>query len=747
MSGRRGLVSGAAPREDKWYLGGGNRLLWAPPFPVWLQEPGYWDPAHYYNVELSPLFTWTLLDDEGIPIPLVQHSRDWTPARLRSLFRPASARQGIEIFEEKSLLPHDVAACTVTIRNLRRVRRRLHVVFWTGQERTPEGRIVEDVEMLDGAAAFTCRLKPDRRPEIPIGCAFGLDRTPRSWAAQSSEPTALQPHWHLSPFPDLFAGGRLPCSLSLPPSNSRSQLFIALHHRVLLGASGSAAVSAGFAAAGSPAEARDALRSLRGPAPVRRSTLSWESALRQVPRFGCSNPHLTAAWRHRWYGLRLNTQRGGEGNYRHPFVCEGPGYFRAPISYSAPCQMLETRWMHEPELARGILRTFLDHQREDGGLRGFIDVDHHRQEMFYHANWGWGLLGVHVLHPDRSFLDEVYPGLAAYARYFDRERDEEVCGMYDIDNHMETGQEYMSRYMAVDPGADAQHWGSAFRLKGVDVTVYLYELKRVLARVARIIGREDEGALWDIEANRIREAVRSAMWDPDRGMFSDVDPSTGRRTGVKAAVCFYPYFTDIVDESHLPGLEAHLFNPDEFWTPFPIPTTAVDDPSFSAAAHWKGERKLCAWNGRVWPMTNSHIAEAVARSAIRFRHPGLRLRAAEFMSRSIRMMFHEGDPARPNSFEHYHPFTGAPSAYRGIDDYQHSWIADLIASYVCGLRPAEDHLVVDPFPFGLSSAEIAGATVRGRSVGVRIDRTGYAVTVDGRTRVRQRLGRESILDI
>src|SRR2546429_4324554 len=31
------------------------------------------------------------------------------------------------------------------------------------------------------------------------------------------------------------------------------------------------------------------------------------------------------------------------------------------------------------------------------------------------------------------------------------------------------------------------------------------------------------------------------------------------------------------------------------------------------SAEWKGKRHNCPWNGRVWPMTNSHIIEALAR--------------------------------------------------------------------------------------------------------------------------------------
>jgi len=53
---------------------------------------------------------------------------------------------------------------------------------------------------------------------------------------------------------------------------------------------------------------------------------------------------------------------------------------------------------------------------------------------------------------------------------------------------------------------------------------------------------------------------------------------------VKAAVCFYPYATDVTDASHTAGLARHLFNPREFWTPYPVPSSSADDPLFNADA-------------------------------------------------------------------------------------------------------------------------------------------------------------------
>jgi hypothetical protein len=196
-------------------------------------------------------------------------------------------------------------------------------------------------------------------------------------------------------------------------------------------------------------------------------------------------------------------------------------------------------------------------------------------------------------------------------------------------------------------------------------------------------------------------------------------------------VCFYPLLTDLLDQTHVRRPMAHLDDPAEFATPFPVPSSSVDDPLFDPDAEWKGKRHNCPWNGRVWPMTNSHVIEGLLRQWRR----GRRLvgpAAARILTRTVRMMFHDGDPARPNCYEHYHPVTGRASVYRGIDDYQHSWILDLLIRGVAGLDVDQRGLALDPLPVDVEWVTLDDLVLRGRRVAV--ERRGEVMTlrVDGR---------------
>jgi hypothetical protein len=729
-------------RSDKHYIGGGNRLLWAPPFPLFADVPGFWDEAHFYNFELRPLFTWTLLEENGREIPLRFISRRWDPSALVQTYAGSSPRGALTVREYRSIAAPDVATSEVTVEFRGKGKLTIHFVAWTAQETRGAGGATE-AGFRDDAFTFSRHAATPASPGVKLGLLFGLRGKTASHVLQLSEGTLPPPRWSLSPMYEKFSAGRLPGTLQGTGIDDSGVLFMALHQKLEPAPGKPARAAAGLAVSLSIEDSRANFRkAAEEAAPSISGAAAWNEYFADVPTFHCTDDKITRYYWYRWYGLRLNTIGGGEGNYPRPVVCEGPAGFRAPVSYSAPCHMLENRWRHDPALAQGSLLTFIANQREDGGFPGYIDPFHRRTEDFYHAHWGDALLQLDAVHHSPHFLREALDGLARYAKYFDRERDRDGTGLYDIANHYETGQEYMHRYTAVNPDADRENWGEVFRMKGVDATVYIYELKRALAVLTRALGKPGEAELWEIGADKIRNAVRSRMWDPVEEMFFDINPLTSARTNVKSATCFYPYLTDIVTAEHLPGLHRHLFNEGEFWPPFPVPSTSLDDETFAAEPEWKGKRMNCPWNGRVWPMTNSHIAEAIARCGVAFDDRLLRERAAEMIRKFIAMMFLDGDSARPNCYEHYNPLTGRPSIYRGIDDYQHSWVVDLIIKYICGIRPERGAIVIDPFPFGLAGVSIDNVVIRGRRVGVKIEKKKFTVSVDGRNAGTSTIGRE-----
>jgi hypothetical protein len=579
------------------------------------------------------------------------------------------------------------------------------------------GSDVSDVTRVTDGVRWIRRVVDRRGGPLEVRMTLSGDRCSAASAVRS-ENAPLQPDWRYTPFADRWQGR--------------------LSHEVRLEGLDSSGLTYAAVAAASPdghEETRFAVElaplDVQGRATPPQGGVAAADFGGRFPEFACSDDFFARYYAYRVYGLHLNRLGGQAGHVRHPAIAEGIGYFHVPISYSAQCHMREMRWARDPEEARGSLLNFLENQQPDGGFHGRLYTRHLEGTDFYHANRGDAVLAVDAVAPDPGFLERAYDGLGRYARWLDATRDRERSGLYDVIDQYETGQEYMSRYQAVDPEADRYGWENRIRLKGIDVTVYAYQLHRALAAMAGRLDRGRQAGAWEESADRIGEAILTIMWDEARGIFSDVDPRTMRRTGVKAAVCFYPLLTDLPDEAMVRRLLAHLEDPAEFATSFPVPSSSVDDPLFNPDAEWKGKRHNCPWNGRVWPMTNSHVLEGLLRQW-RLGRREVGRSAAHLLTRFVRMMFHDGDLSRPNCYEHYHPVTGRASVYRGIDDYQHSWVLDLLIRGVAGLDVHQPGMVVDPLPLDLDWVTLDGLALRGRQVSVERRGAELTLRVDGR---------------
>jgi hypothetical protein len=354
----------------------------------------------------------------------------------------------------------------------------------------------------------------------------------------------------------------------------------------------------------------------------------------------------------------------------------------------------ELRWTDDAGAARDVLREFLKKPAA--------------------ADWGAALAALDDVCPDAAFTGKIFKKVAAAADWLIAERDREASALFDI------ARDDRSLELRTPPGG-------AGRIKGIEISVYAYRLFRWLERSARA---EEETAKWKSLADLTRDAIREKMWNASTGLFSDVDAKTFAQTNVKHARCFLPYETDIAESPHTAGLDAHLFNAAEFFTEFPLPSLSVDDPRFSAEGEWKSRRAGDPWNGRTHPEVTAEVVDAAAHTA-RALAPELREPAAALLRRFVRMMFHGGELNQVNSFEHYNPFTGHASVYRGIDDVQHAWLNDLIIRHVAGVNASDAGITIDPLPFGLELVEIGGLKVRGRSVDVLIEGSAITATIDG----------------
>ncbi|MCD4818534.1 MAG: hypothetical protein K8S23_07560 [Candidatus Cloacimonetes bacterium] len=704
-------------RDDKWYIGGGDSLIFTPLFPQWLHIPGLWDEAHFYNIPIKPLFTISFLSKNGKKLKPKLIDTKWNPSKLTRKF---ALTNELTLTETDVLLPNDTLSTTL---NFEGKNREIDVILWTAQindknEKTIAFSKDDNGILIDREVKF--------RKEYSYYLSLFLRMEHSSFSINLSEFTANQPKFEYTPFYEKFTG-KLPDEIHNKGINPDGLLYFGLHQHLKITENAEVKIFLSVTKTSNQVK-KKTNEVFKIIDPIIESDKNWEKFFDSVPYFECSDKFLEKYYWYRWYGLRLFMMKN---SYSYPCICEGPAYFRMPISYSAQCHMRETRWMNDPKVAEGSFLNFIENQKENGSYPGNLYPLNITEKSFYHADFGTAIIEIYMVHPNINFLEKVYPSLVKYAEFFDRERDPEHCYLYDVIDQMETGQEFMTRYTSVDKEADLQMESGGIRLKGVDATCYQYGIRKALSFIAEKLRKNEEVKKWKEEAAKIKKAVLKFMWDADEEMFFDVNPQNWKRTNIKAAICFYPYIYDIADESHLKGFVKHLFNKEEFWTSYPIPATALNEPLSSSFGEWKDKRMNCPWNGRTWPMTNSHIAEALINTASKY-DKSLKEKAGWFIKRTIEMMFLDGNLKYPNTFEHYNPHSGKPCLYRGVNDYQHSWIVDLIIKYVCGIQPQLDGtLLVEPLPLGLRYLKIDNILINRHLFKIEIENDKFLVYIDG----------------
>lgn len=738
-------------RQDKWYLGNGGMLVYAPSFPRYLHVPGFWDECHYGDLAIEHLLAVNLaceLDGGLAELTPRLISWQWQPDRIEAThalgiatgiagWRPV----GLTLSEVRRLSPDGTLCCELTLHRADAQPaggtppKVVHIIAWTMRETKGDNPASGFTEVKEQGRAIAYTQHAKRRSHQRGGEPLLLEvriqgnREPDSLQVTPSHGSELVPRLPFTPFWDgIRHDGKLTDEVLGDPPLGRLA-YAGLHWCADLDADDPYQLTVQVAVR----DPQVALRlfpdsGVHGEVGTPDPTQAWREFLDLVPHFECSDEMLTRYYWYRWYGLRLNAVPAG-GNYAAPGVTEGITYFRGVITYSLMCHVFDCQWLSDPALAQGCLRNHLAHQTEAGHFPGHIFMSGVNTEGFYHTDIGHAAGDLLAHHPDAAFAREITPGLTRLLDYYLRERDSEGLALYDVRDQFETGQEFTSRYFHAHPEADLFGWEHQLRLKGVDVTAYVYHLARLLEHLAADAGDDAAAHRHGGLAGRIKVAVRGQLWDGERGFFFDYSTEKGERSPYWTAVGFYPLLSSLATPEQARACAAHLLGGDKFDTPWPTPTVPRDDPYFSAAPRWRGERANCPWNGRVWPMVNSHVVEVLGRLAEQW--PGeYRQRLAAYLRRYIEMMHYEqpGQPGakdytRPNCFEHYDPLDGSACEYRGIDDYMHSWVADHILRWVAGVRLLGNRLTVDPLPFGLTHMLLRDCRIAGHRLDVCLGRT------------------------
>ena len=158
--------------------------------------------------------------------------------------------------------------------------------------------------------------------------------------------------------------------------------------------------------------------------------------------------------------------------------------------------------------------------------------------------------------------------------------------------------------------------------EGVDLNCYLVREMRAFAKLAEMGGNKKLAAEYRKKAEERAERIRSMMWDEEDGFFYDLktNPDSlmdrynkiarvnfykkkGAFVPVRSISAFTTLFAEVAtpEQAHRMVTE-YLMNPNEFWSPWPLPALAKSETWYSTD-YMPGDVG-CSWRANTWIPTN-----------------------------------------------------------------------------------------------------------------------------------------------
>ena len=248
--------------------------------------------------------------------------------------------------------------------------------------------------------------------------------------------------------------------------------------------------------------------------------------------------------------------------------------------------------------AKNNVLLFMRHQRADGRLPGSIQQIGGKTVPQFNKYQGFcfpdpALNLYYLLGQDSGYLEQLKETLIRYDSCLWKTRHVSGDGLLSSFCVYDTGEDQALRY------GDAPCWWEedappegfqVVPMASMDVTSWSYSARRTLAEICRIQG-DPAAESWERKSAEVADALRRRLWDERRGALYDRDRS-GKTIDILCHNTLRCMYWGSVSRSMADRfVKEHLLNPSEFWTPFPLPSVAADDPAFRNAPenNWSGQ--------------------------------------------------------------------------------------------------------------------------------------------------------------
>lgn len=281
-------------------------------------------------------------------------------------------------------------------------------------------------------------------------------------------------------------------------------------------------------------------------------------------------------------GLQHNTQP--VYGTTEPVLIEG-GYYNGIWLECGPLEAL-IYGRYAPEVALASHRIFFRNQRQDGYIPCTLLADRMLTGQIQSVvPIAATALETALLTGDEGFLEEAYAACSRWDQWLAANRDSRGVSLTEAFCEYDTGHDNSPRFAGLPkqcPDARPELCPDAAGLPYLapDLSATLYGGRVALSTIADRLNRRAESEEWAAKAEHTRRSLMAYCFDPEEMMFYDLTRDN-RWLRIRGDVLTRVLGERVVEQSLFEHIfERHIANPDSYWTPYPLPSIAIDDPRF-----------------------------------------------------------------------------------------------------------------------------------------------------------------------
>ncbi len=391
---------------------------------------------------------------------------------------------------------------------------------------------------------------------------------------------------------------------------------------------------------------------------------------------------------------------------------------------------------------------FMRTQRADGRLAGSIqgfpdgsiEAQFNKLQGFCFPEPALNLY--YWIGENREYLKLLQQCLIRFDEYLWRTRDSDGDGCLESFCVYDTGEDNALRYgdAPVYCLTDTPPQGSSVvPMASMDIMSFSYSARDVLSRISSIL--EDGGeARWRAAADQVAAALKARLWDDEKGACFDRDRFGNTipiLTHNNLRCMYWGSFSQLMADRFV---REHLLEPDEFWTPMPLPSVAANDPAFRNAPENN-------WSGQPEGLTYQRAIRALERY-------GWEPLVTRLGHRLFKAVIDGGYVFT----QQYDPFTGAPSRVSSVtkapmepgssDPFQDGYGPTVLSvlEYMAHIWGVHMHMGQIWFSLGTGAPYVYEQRMHGRLYRIESNGSEGHIFVDGKERMASPCGMRLITD-